>query len=176
MWCLLAVACKKDKQAELAIDSLSSSKTGDSIQAPRESDSLYARFQDFRNYIVKGDVPAEEVQVIDSVSALIVDPTEEQIKHMIEENGEEDFSTIADDASFYQSEGILTLDSFGIKTIDANKRYIKFVGQSESWLLDIRQKGAPEWNVIFFDPKKTPQVNAWVDITFDELIAYYGIK
>jgi hypothetical protein len=175
--CLFAIACKNEKRGEGNADSLTATSTQDSAIVPSgDSDSDYERFQDFRNYIIKDNVPADEIQVIDSVSALIVDPTDEQIERMIRENGEEDFSTIADDASFYQSEGVMALDSFGIHTVDANKRYIKFVGKSESWVLDIRQKGAPAWNIIFFDPKKSPQINSWVDINFDELIAYYGTK
>jgi hypothetical protein len=174
-YCLLLVACRQEKQVDNAADSLSSTKM-DSALLTQVDEGEYERFQDFRNYVVKGEVPVEEIQVIDSVAALIVNPTDEQIDQMLKENGEEDFSTIADDASFYQSEGIIALDSFGINTVDATKRYIKFVGRTESWVLDIRQKGAPAWNIIFFDPKTTPQVNSWVDINFDELIAYYGTK
>lgn len=176
LFCLIViVACNKAK--ENVSDADSTVIPRDTITVNKiANDSTYERFRDFRNYLVKGEVSEAEIQVIDFVSALVVSPTDEQIKAMIEENGEEDFSTIADDASFYQSEGTIALDSFGIKTIDAEKRYIRFVGESESWLLDIRQKGAPAWNIIFFDPKKKPQVNSWVDINFDELIAYYGIK
>ncbi|RAV99423.1 hypothetical protein [Pseudochryseolinea flava] len=171
----LTFACNREKAKDANVDTMAVERDAAVVKSI-PNDSTYERFRDFRNYLVTGNVAVEDIQEVNSVCAVVVSPTDEQIKSMIEENGEEDFSTIADDASFYQSEGTLTLDSFGIKTIEAEKRYIRFVGESETWVLDIRQKGAPEWSIIFFDPKKAPQVNSWVDITFDELIAYYGLK
>jgi hypothetical protein len=162
---LLGCSSKKTDSA----DSLASQV--DTIIAPEEN---YERWFDINAYIVASDVAKEDVQTVDSKAVIVISPTEEQIADLIKENGEEDFYTIADDASFYQSNAISQLDSFAIETVEAEKRYLTLVGNNQSWTVDIRQKGAPEWNMIFFDPRKPPKIVTAIDVTPEELLSYFG--
>jgi hypothetical protein len=166
---LALIACSSKKTESPPTDSTTSRGDTSGIV-----ETNYEKFFDIKTYVVTGNIPAEEIQTIDSTSAIIINPTEEQIAALIKENGEEDFYTIADDASFYQANAISELDSFAVTTIVADKRYIKLVGDDQSWLVDIRLKGAPEWNIIFFDRRKEPKVISAIDVTPEELFSYFG--
>jgi hypothetical protein len=162
---MIFFACTSSKKETPAVDSVA-------VQV--DSTNNYERFYDINAYAVTYEVTPEEIQIVDSTSAIVIYPTDEQIDLMLQENGE-DFYTIADDNSFYQTEAIVELDSFAVKTILAKKRYLKLVGESQSWLLDIRLNGAPEWNIIFFDRKKTPKVVSAIDVDSDEILSFYGL-
>jgi hypothetical protein len=127
------------------------------------------------NYKPAGNPPAGEIQVIDSTCAIFIYPTDSQLTQMEEKYGV-DMETIADDNAYYDSEATMKLDSAGIKTIDAHKRYLQFKGTSASWLLDIRKEGAPEWNLIFFNKVNPPEVVTSVDVTSNRIEQYFSNK
>ncbi len=142
-----------------------------------EYDSLADRYEEFLKieaYQVDEDqIPSNDLMTIDSACALIVNPTAEQLERMEEESGEEDFATIVDDYSYYQSTAVMTLDSLGIKTRNADKRYVKFVAPGGGWTIDLRKEGAPEWNLIFFMPGRTPAIMTAIDVTRDSVNAWF---
>jgi hypothetical protein len=120
-------------------------------------------------------VKRDQLQVIDSTMAVIINPTIEQMADMEEEYGE-DFPTVADDAGFYHANAMITLDSLRVKTRIAQKRYLRFQGDGgKTWLVDIRMEGAPEWNIIFFNTKKTPRVIPAIDVDRRVIQQYFDI-
>jgi hypothetical protein len=113
-----------------------------------------------------------EIQVIDSACAVFVYPTDDQFEKMEDEFGV-DLATLADDNSFYDAEAAMKLDSAGIRTVDAEKRFLHFKGATESWLLDIRKEGAPEWNLIFFKTNGKPEIVTSIDVTSERITSYF---
>lgn len=126
------------------------------------------------SYAYAESVDTSQVDVIDKDCALIVYPTDQQIEDMKKEYGEDDFYTLADDAMFYQSSASENLDSVGIQSLAMKKRYIRFKGANRSWDLDIRKKGAPEWNIILFKRDKAPKVVTGIDLTVDSVKTYFN--
>ena len=133
----------------------------------------YDSFIELSNYQADNKPDPPDVQVIDSTSVIIINPTEAQVAEMEEKYGE-DFYTIADDNSFYQYEAAARLDSLGIKTISAEKDFLQLQGKSEKWILDIRKEGAPEWNMIFFHTGKKPEIVPSIDATHEKIKEYFG--
>ena len=166
------VSCSTSKKAdENVTDSAALSDT--SGQEAYEDE--YERFMDINSYRVSVGVKADEFQVIDSTGVVIINPTAEQMAEMEEEYGE-DFLTFADDAAFYHANAMSVLDSVNIKTISAEKRYLKFQGDDgKTWLVDTRVEGAPEWNIIFFNRKKTPQIVTAIDVDRREIEQYFDV-
>lgn len=165
-----AASCTTPKAESALKDSLSlNEKTkGDSVNGFNENNyESYLRLENYLSTSISG-----EIQTIDSTCAIVVDPTEDQIKKMEIEYGD-DFPTIADDNSYFLSEAYLRLDSSHIKTVNANKRFLKLVGKSQTWILDIRKEGAPEWNMIFFHKDKTPEILSSLDATYDKIEDYF---
>lgn len=148
---------------------------GDSVSrlpAPTGFDeNNYESFTSLANYVVANPSQLPAIR-IDSPCVIMVNPTPEQVSKMEEEYGD-DFATIADDNSYYQAEAISKLDSASVKVIFAEKRYVSFVGQNETWTLDLRKEGAPEWNVIFYNPQKTPEIMSAIDVTYDRINEYF---
>jgi hypothetical protein len=128
------------------------------------------------NYLAIGKVNGDDVLRIDSAYAVFVFPTEEQTKEMEKEYGEDGFYTIADDLQYYQSEAMNLLDSAGIKNKLSNRKYLHFVSGENIWLLDVKKKGAPEWNLVLFNPGKAPEVVSAIDLNWDKIKSYYGVK
>ena len=134
----------------------------------------YESFLDLENYKVNEIPDASDIEVVDSSSVIVVVPSEQQVKEMEEKYGE-DFYTIADDASFYQAEAMMRLDSVGVKkvVVGSVQRYVQLKGTSGSWLLDVRKEGAPEWNMIFFHVDKTPEIVSSIDVTTDKIKEFF---
>jgi hypothetical protein len=150
-------------------------EVGDTLRAGFDENN-YESFLDLENYMV-GEEPdaAEQILTVDSTAVVIVNPTDAQRKEMEEKYGE-DFHTIADDASFYQSEAMVRLDSAQIRQISlpSEQRYVRLKGIASSWLLDLRKEGAPEWNVIFFDIRKEPEIVSAIDVTTDRIKQFFA--
>lgn len=144
------------------------------VQTPDVASQEFDRWYKIQNYIVEENIPDDSIQVVDAVGVIVINPTEEQIDQMIEEYGEDDFYTVADDNSFYQASAIAQLDSFAVHTVIAEKRYLKLAGNGKTWLIDVRPEGAPEWNMIFFDKAQEPRVMSAIDVTPEELANYFG--
>jgi hypothetical protein len=133
----------------------------------------YQSFLELANYITTESPATDILEVVDSTCAIIVNPTDEQIKNMETEYGD-DFATIADDNSFYHSEAYMKLDSSSIKTIATTHHFLRLQGDSETWVLDLRKEGAPEWNLIFFHKNKKPEVVSSIDVTYEKINDYFG--
>lgn len=129
------------------------------------------------NYLVKGGVTEKDLHQISESVALLISPTHEQIEEMKKEYGEEDFYTVADDNSYYQGTAIGMIDSLGVKMIGDKSRFIRFEGRDGKsvWTLDIRKKGAPPWNLIFFHTDKSPEIISTVDIDSEKIKAYFDL-
>jgi hypothetical protein len=171
----LAIACTSPKTEQDTKNALTAdADSAVSINGFREDD--LDSYKELDNYIVTASVNSNDLQEIDSTAVVIIDPTEEQITQMEEEYGEEDLAAIADDASYYLSEATLKLDSFKIKTLEASKRFINLKGNRQSWLLDVRKEGAPEWNLILFHKDKIPEILPAIDLTDEKIKTYFNLK
>lgn len=113
------------------------------------------------------------IQKISGRLVLIIHPGQEQIDAMLKEYGEEDLSTILDDASFYQSSAINLIDSLGIKTVTAEKRFIYYQNVIREWNLDLYKNNSP-WVVIFFDLDQRPEVVSTIEVTEEKIKAYFN--
>jgi hypothetical protein len=112
-------------------------------------------------------------EITESVALLIL-PTTEQVEALEAEYGE-DFYTIADDASYYQSMASTMIDSLGVKSIDASKPFVRFVGRDSVYTLDIRKQGLPEWNIIFFNTAKAPEIIPAIELTEEKIKTYFDL-
>lgn len=168
----------------LSLTLLSCGKKQDSTTASNRikisgSDSTKAGDFDYNaqfnleNYLVGDQTDTSKVHVVDFNCAVLIYPTHEQVEEMKKKEGEDDFYTIADDATFYQTRAIQLIDSAGIKTVGTQKQFIKFVSAETSWTLDVRKKNLPAWNLILFNKKKAPQPTASVSVTYDLLKSYF---
>lgn len=124
---------------------LSCSKTSDKNSGGASTDTLQPAVRDSMNssadsvdylrlesYIVPDQNDTTSCYIIHHNCAVIVNPTDKQIDDMIKLNGEDDFATIADDFSYYQSTAMQMIDSVGVKTESSEKQYIKFIGDKNS--------------------------------------------
>lgn len=162
------------KTAETNVGEITGDSTAKVTPESGFDENNYESFLDLNNYLVESPDTPGNVQVIDSSAVIVVNPTEEQIKEMEEKYGE-DFYTIADDNSYYQSDATLKLDSLHVKTIYADKRFLKLQGSKQNWIVDLRKEGAPEWNMIFFHADKEPEIVSAIDVTQEKIREYFGI-
>jgi hypothetical protein len=138
------------------------------------ADSIALDYSLVENYVYTGPLDTANVETIDYDCAVLIYPTEDQIASMEKEYGD-DFYTVADDAQFYQAAAIEKLDSAGIQQLVSNsKRYLRFKDNLREWTLDVRKKGAPEWNVIFFKKKKQPKIAFAIDVNKDSIRSYFN--
>jgi hypothetical protein len=167
----LAACTSQPKKEEAALDT--TVVTVDSTSA--QSETIENPFK-LETYLFKGKVNGNDVQTISENSILIVNPTDAQIEEMKKEYGEDDFYTIADDASFYQSNAIMLIDSMGVKKTTAEKPFALLVGEDKPYTLNLRMKGAPCWMIILFNPKKIPEIVPAIDVNREKLETYFDLK
>jgi hypothetical protein len=125
-------------------------------------------------YVVPPQGDTSLVQEIHESMALIVLPTPAQVEAMEAEYGE-DFYTIADDASYYQSIAMQMIDSLQVKTVHASKRFVQFTTEEDTVTLDVRKQGVPEWNIIFFHVKKKPEIIPAIELTEEHIKNYFDL-
>jgi hypothetical protein len=165
----IITACQPSKPIE--------EKKADSVQAnidtlqSQEADAEKFRF--IEAYLVDKVEDRSQVDVVDSSVVVIVNPTDEQIEQMQKDLGD-DFGTIADDWSYYQYTATMAIDSLHIPFFNVDKRYIEFAGKKK-WIVDLRKKGAPEWNIILFNKNKSPKVMQGIDVSTDSLRDYFDL-
>ena len=164
---LMVLQCspKTDRPESTEIDSATTAS------ASGFDENNFESYTNLNNYIVE-EKNASDIQLIDSTCVVVIGPTDEQIQKMEKEYGD-DFETIVDDNSYYQSEAIMKFDSTNIRTVAATKRYLKFQGPKQMWVVDIRKDGAPEWNVILFNVDKKPEVSSSIDVTYEKIQEYF---
>ncbi len=156
---------KTDQPESAGIDSATTTS------ASGFDENNFESYTNLNNYIVE-EQNASEIQLIDSTCVVVINPTAEQIQKMEKEYGD-DFATIVDDNSYYQSEAIMKFDSTNIRTVIATKRFLKFQGSKQAWVLDMRKDGAPEWNVILFNVDKKPELTSSIDATYEKIQEYF---
>jgi hypothetical protein len=125
------------------------------------------------SYLTKEEGDTATMQTINFDGAILIYPSDSEMDDMQQKYGEDDFLIIADDSQFYQSEAINNLDSLQIKNISTPKQKLKFIGKNQTWVLDVKKKGLPEWNLILFNTRTTPQVIAPIDATIEKLQGYF---
>ena len=168
---ILAACTSQQKNEEAVQDTVA--VAADSTSAQSETSENPFKLE---TYLVQGKVNGNDVQTISESAVLVVNPTDEQIEEMKKEYGEDDFYTIADDASFYQSNALMLIDSLGVKKINAEKPFALLVGEDKPYTLSLRKKGAPGWMIILFHPKKTPEVVPAIDLNGEMLKTYFELK
>ena len=163
----------------IVTDAAKSIQTDSSNSKPAELKKEVTRFSNpdsytrLDSYLVDANPDTADFQTINKSCAILVNPTKEQIELMEKEYGE-DFYTIADDNTFYQANAMEVLDSLDIKTVMADqKRYLKLMDRKKDWTLDIRQNGAPGWNLILFSLGKRPKVVSAININNDLIMEYF---
>ena len=135
-----------------------------------DNNSIYK----LESYIEKNKIDNSKLQNISFDCAILVYPTGRQTSEMKKENGEETFYISADDNSYYLGKAIELLDSLNVKTVTAEKTYIKLIGDKNSWTLNLRKKGLPAWNLVFFSQGKEPEIISTVDINADQICDYFN--
>jgi hypothetical protein len=156
----------------VSTDSLAVSQA-DTIRESTDSIS-YEDLFNVETYLSNPVSDTSLVQTITADAAVLVYPTEAQAEAMKKEYGEEDFYTVADDASFYQASAIDVLDSLKINTITAERSYLKFVGNKNKWTLNVLRKGAPGWMLILFNSKKAPAIVPTAEFGLDQARDYFA--
>lgn len=157
-------------------DNQANTEQPDTLQTLRQrlidTTEVYNQFQEYLDY---GAIDTAKLLVIDYDCALLVYPTEEQIEEMKKEYGEDDFYAIADDANFYQGTAIGLLDSLKVKTVTATKPFVRFNGVRSTWTLNLKKKGLPKWNLIFFKTKEEPAIKDAVGLTAQDVNNYFYV-
>lgn len=158
-----------ERSADTQTDSLSaegvfSALTLDEYQAFYDSDSNAVRTGGLADLTIDFDC------------AVLIYPTEVEIKEMKKEYGEEDFYIIADDNNWYQAKTIQKLESVGIKMAGVHGDSLRFKGESQTWGFDMKKDSLSGWNVILFSRTKGPMVVSTVDVTVSELRDYFDLK
>jgi hypothetical protein len=134
----------------------------------------FESFLRLENYLSATKVVDSELQVIDSSCAIFVNPTGRQMKEMREAYGEEGLASLTDDNGYFQSNARRILDSVSVKIRDADKRFIKLIGEDgRTWILDLRKAGAPEWNLIIFNTRREPEIVPAIDLTQNKAVRYF---
>ena len=139
--------------------------------------NTFESFLRLDNYLTAAKINSPELQVIDSTCAILVNPTEEQFIEMKKTYEEDGLATLTDDNGYFQSYARYILDSASIKIMEAEKRFIRLVGENnQTWLLDIRKEGAPAWNLIIFNTRKEPEIIPAIDLTHNKIVQYFDVN
>ena len=138
---------------------------------PPDSVSQDADHLVLESYLSKRKIDPRLVQKIDSACAVLIYPDEEQIKALRQE-GDEVYDATVDDGMYYQGMAIEVFNALNVRTVTAAKRFLRF----QRWLLDIRKKNLPYWNLILFTPTKKPRVVSAPTLERDSVAAYFDIK
>lgn len=160
---LVLASCKNtNKQtltSKLSVDSIAKVEN-DSIKEFEERVKFYEESWRIENYIVDKEIALSDslkvVLNLEGNCALFKSPNKEEIEILKEEDGEEDFYTIADDNLFYVSEARQFLDSVELEQVNLfESRFVRFVTlNSDTIYVDLRGKYSMPWNLLFFSPKK----------------------
>lgn len=123
------------------------------------------------------DTPSatDSVTELTAACAIIVYPTDEQLA-VLEANYGDDFATIADDATFYQGNARMLLDSLHVPIQQAKHAFIRLKGTAKTYMLNVRKPQAPEWNMFFFHPGKEPMVVSSIDVDRELIQHYFGLN
>jgi len=171
------LSCTKTSDNKINIgqpDSLKSLKT-DTTEAV---DDGYTDILKLESYLVTSELDTSKLQLVDFDCAVSIFPTDKQIEEIKKScKDEDDFYTGADDNQWYIGKANLIIDdSVGVKRITDSRDFIKFVGDKETWVLDIRKKKYLAWGLILFKRDKKPKIVETSGLTTDSVRNYFDIK
>jgi hypothetical protein len=135
-------------------------QNGSEISKKSAKDFNYEDMFIIENFISNKNPKVEDITVIDENGVVFIFPDSVQIAQMKGKTNEdlESFYTVADDNSFYQNEALKLLDSLHVRTIHPKSRYLKFVMNEESILIDTKSKYSGGWMTILFNTNKKPKI------------------
>ncbi len=131
----------------------------------------FSKSFDITNYILKS-LPDSNYTSISKIASIFISPDSLQIAKMQKEMGE-DFSTIADDNSFYFYEAENFIEKKKITILHTNTRYLKFICKDKIIYFDTKAPVTDGWNLIFFRPDSLPKIIATSDVE-SEYKSYFG--
>lgn len=146
-----------------------------SVHSASPKDSGNADYEDnfkLDNYLVTTN-PDKDITTISKTCVLVIYPTADQSAKMQKQMGEQDFSTAADDYAFYQSQYLDAASKRKIETPDIDTRYIKFVSNAKTVVLDRCAKVSGGWMVILFRPDSLPRISGGVEAD-TAFVHYFG--
>lgn len=112
---------------------------------------------------VKNDstnVGIDQYNVEQDSAIVFLYPTGDEIKKLKKEKGEDDFYTIADDENFYQAKIEEILNTKNYKTVNTDKRFIKF---NADVVFD-KNSNENKWSVIIFKKGNKLEVTSSVEL------------
>lgn len=177
------LSCAKKTNSKEPSDSLSFiidsvAINQEDIFPPIPEDSIiesdYEEYFKLDNYLTTRQVPEKQMQLINSSCVILVFPTSEQSQQSMNSMSEDDYNAVLDDNMYYQSNATAMVESLHVKIVTANKRFLKMVGP-QIWVLDIRKKNLPTWNMIFFSVNKNPEIVSVVDLTENKIVEYFDL-
>ena len=124
------------------------------------------------SYAVNSTPPPKDIQTVPARCAVLVYPSDEQIKSSKEELGDEGAETAGDDGSFYMSQVITNLEVLKVPQIVAKRRYLRLKG-SGGLLIDLRKDGAPYFNLVLCSNSKSPVLRSPIDASKDFIEGYF---
>jgi hypothetical protein len=170
----MILGCSRPLDNKSLVDKLDTLQSDGQEQIDTTKVDINELFQ-LKSYLDNRIIDSTNLLTIDFDCSLLIYPTDKQIEEMKKEYGEDDFYTIADDANYYQGTAIGLLDSLKINTITSTKPFVRFVGTTNTWTLNLTRKGLPEWNLIFFKTTKEPEIIGTAGLTADEINKYFTL-
>lgn len=135
--------------------------------ATKESNSIESEtvvrkepVMNYRDTIVETDSTFE----IGKACGVFFTPSDDELKRLKEEIGEEDFFTVMDDYGWYFSESTTFLQDKGIKTITTSEKNVRFHLLNGSVKTFYAGDTTLGWSPVLFDGKNTIQKTDLVNI------------
>jgi len=129
------------------------------------------------DFIIKTEVSDNETYTVSGSCALLIQQSDQEADSLESEGGDE-YAEYTDDENSASLSAFEMLERLNIKTLNTDKRYIKFtlINQSDPVIIDTRKK---EKNLIgyyiFFKANKQPIISESVIIS-EDLINEFFIK
>jgi len=134
----------------------------------------YDSYNEINHYFIS-EADSINSQIISDNCVVLIYPTEQQIIKEKEKFGEEDFHIITDDNNFYMSNLIELMQQLDIKTVTSEKRILKFLGNTEDYIVNLDKKNEselPHWNAILFNKKRSPIFIEMTDLDKEKITNY----
>lgn len=116
--------------------------------------------KDKKNTVKNSSTSIDQYNIEQDSAIVFLYPTDDEIKKLKKEKGEDDFYTIADDENFYQAKIEEILDTKNYKTANTDKRFIKF---NTDVVFD-KNSNKNKWSVIIFKKGNKLEVTSSVEL------------
>lgn len=133
----------------------------------------YKAMYRLENYLSQANDPT--VQTIDFDCAVVASPTNGQIDNLKEIVGQ-DFDENLKINTRHSEAVRCIIESYGIPTVEATGRFLRFIGKDRIWNLDIEKDNFPDWKFILFRKKNQPLILPSVTVTREEVEQYFGVE